>query len=269
MREIAGKTGYAGVPKMQKSPVAVNQQGYCLSYVLGVYFGDASIDRAWANDDGSETLRMRLRVIDQDFAERFEAAVKDAFPASSPRLQLDSKNGEKGHFGKKPLHCVTVRQGVPEYIQSIAGKKTLIPSVVYRSEADTRAFVEGILDSEGWVHVASQEKGRFYLQIGFAMQSDAVYELEKMLHRMSIKTARIKTKRYASGKIMKSLMFNTSSFIESGLRFTSARKQRKIDAFVEAQKLLKEAGFRPDGRSFNDYKLRFRENLRKDLLANV
>lgn len=252
---------------MQKSPIAVNQQGHCLSYVLGVYYGDATITRAWINGDGSERYQMRLRVIDREFIERFAAALEDAFPGSNACIQFEMNNGTKGHWGKKPLHMVTVRRGVPEYIQSIAGKRTLIPSVVYRSDADIRAFVEGVLDSEGWVHVASQEKGRFYLQIGFAMASEMVYEAQKMLNRMGIKTARIKTKRYPSGKILKSCMFNTASFIESGLRFTATRKQKKIDAFVAAQQMLKEAGFTPNGQSFNDYKLRFREDLRDDLLA--
>lgn len=269
MREIAGNTGYIGVPKLQKSPVAVNQQGHFLSYVLGVYFGDASIHRAWTNDDGSETLEMRLRVIDEEFIARFGKSVEEAFPGSNPQIKLNIKNGEKGHLGKKPLHYVRVRRGVPEYIQSIAGKKTLIPNIVYRSDDDLRAFVEGILDSEGWVHVASQEKGRFYLQIGFAMASDLVYEMQKMLNRMGVKTARIKTKHYPSGKLMRTCMFNTASFIDSGLRFTASRKQKRIDAFVEAQQLLREAGFKPNGQSFNDYKLRYREGLRDDLLANV
>lgn len=212
---------------------------------------------------------MRLRVIDADFIARFAAAIRDAFPASEPCVSFEIGNGNKGHFGKKPLHMVRVRRGVPEYIQSIAGKKTLVPNIVYRSEEDTRAFIEGILDSEGWVHISSQEKGRFYLQIGFAMTSELVYEVQKMLNRMGVKTARIKTKHYPSGKIMKTCMFNTASFIDSGLRFVSERKQRKIDGFVKAQMALREAGFTPNGVSFNDYKLRYREGLRDDLLANV
>lgn len=254
---------------MQKSPVAVNQQEYDLAYVLGVYFGDASIDKAWTNGDGSEVLRMRLRVIDQDFAERFQSAVEIAFPGSAPKLQLNAANGDKGHFGKQPLHCVTVRRGVPEYIESIAGKKTVIPNIVYRSEGDTRAFIEGLLDSEGWVALVGQKLSRFYLQIGFAMTSEQVYEVQKMLNRMGIKTARIKTKRYPSGKILKTLMFNTDAFIQSGLKFTSARKQRKVDAFAAAREVLKGAGFCPGGSNLNDYKLSLREGLKQAVQGNV
>ena len=260
---------YIGVPKMQQSPIAVNQQGHALSYVLGAYFGDASITHAWTNNDGSEVLQMRLRVIDEEFVGRFYEALKDAFPGSNPKLTLNINNGTKGHHGKKPLHCVTVRRGVPEYIQSIAGKRTLIPSVVYRSTRDTKAFLEGILDSEGWVIIVSQEKGRFYLQIGFAMTSEMVYEMQKMLHRLGIKTAKIKTKHYPSGKILKTCMFNTVSFLESGLKFTAKRKQGRIDAFSAATKLLKDTGFyNSSGASFNDYKLGYREFVREGLLAN-
>lgn len=261
--------GYIGVPKLQQSPIAVNQQGHALSYVVGVYFGDASINRAWTNDDGSETLQMRLRVIDEDFVQRFAKEVEEAFPGSNPKITLNAANGEKGHHGKKPLHQVRVRRGVPEYILSIAGKRTLIPNVVYRSKADTRAFVEGILDSEGWVFIQSGNLGAFYLQVGFAMTSDVVYELQKMLQRLGIKTAKIKTKHYPSGKILKSCMFNTASFLDSKLKFTARRKQGRIDAFVAARKLLSDTGFyNPSGASFNDYKLGYREFVRDGLLAN-
>lgn len=252
------------MPKMQKSDSADNSQGQALSYVLGVYFGDGCVDVAWRNKDGTERKRFRLRAIDEDFVAFTSEQLKRAFNVEPTHGVDNSKR-----FGKKTLHSVTVSQdGIGEYIQSICGKRTIIPNIVYSSEENKRAFIEGFLDSEGWVVIIAQELGRFYLQIGVGATTEMIYEIAKLMTELGIKVGKIKTKRYPSGKILKSTLFNIESFLASGLRFNASRKQRKIDGYLQARQALKDSGlYKPNGASFNDYKRTFRETVRSGFQA--
>ena len=263
------ETKYNGHPKMENTSFAVNQQGHALSYVLGVYFGDACIDTAWTNKDGTERKRIRLRVIDKDFIAAFSEAFQTAFPNTQTTIWYDEKIGKKGRFGKQPMHCVSAMDGVPEYIESITGKRTIIPNLVYQSDDSLIQFIIGLLDSEGWVAILKQDLGKFYLQIGLATTSEMVYEVKKILNKLGIKTGKVLTKKYPSGKILKTILFNTQSFVESNLYFNIRRKQKRIEAFLAARKRLDKVGYNPNGVGFNDDKREYRERVRKEFLANV
>ena len=250
---------------MQKSEDADNQQGQALSYVVGVYFGDGCVDTAWRNQDGTERKRFRLRAIDQDFVERTALSIQQAFNVECRRGMDNSKR-----FGKKPLHLITAMSGVGEYLESITDRRRFIPNLIYQTKENTRQFIIGLLDSEGWVSFQFQELGRFYIEVGIGMTSEHMGEFIRMLNNAGVITHKVKTKKYPSGKVMKLTKFNVDSFLRSGIRFNCSRKQNRIDSYLNAIKSLKESGmYYANGASFNDYKRTFRESVQDTLRTNV
>lgn len=239
---------------MEKSEVAVNQQGQALSYVIGVYFGDGCVTHRRTNVDGTINRCFILQVIDKDFRDYTAEQCKACFPESTIYV------GDHPREGKGMIYHLRVGL-VGDFIERIAGKRTIIPNFAYASDANKRAFLGGLLDSEGWVTDTTYlRKNEIACVIGFAIVSELAWEFKNMLESLGVKVGKVHTKTLPSGKVAKQMHFNTASFLESGLEFRCWRKQRKIEGHRWARKVLEEARKSefPDGVSFNDYKRRLR-----------
>jgi LAGLIDADG-like domain len=161
---------------------------------------------------------------------------------------------------------------VGQYLEAITGKLTLVPNFVYASNANRRAFLEGLLDSEGWVTDTTYlRKNEIACVIGFAITSELAHEFKTMLESLGIKVGKVHTKTIPSGRVAKQMHFNTASFLDSGLTFHCWRKQRKVEGHRWARKVLEEvvATKLPDGVSLNDYEQSARKRVIEVLQAIV
>ena len=244
--------------------IADNQQGQALSYVVGVYFGDGCVTHRKFNADGTENRCFALQVIDRDFRDYTAAEAAKAFPEATI-YPFDTFREGKGN-----IYMLRVER-VGEFIERITGKRTLIPNFVYE-DANIRPFLEGLLDSEGWVTDTTYlRKNEISCVIGFAITSELAHEFKNMLESIGVKVGKIGTKKLPSGRIAKQMHFNTASFLDSGLSFHCWRKQRKIEGHRWARKVLEEvaASKLPDGVSFNDYKQSVRQRCLEALRTIV
>lgn len=244
--------------------IADNQQGQALSYVVGVYFGDGCVTHRKMNADGTENRCFSLSVIDRDFRDYTAQQAALAFPDTTI-YPFDTYREGKGH-----IYMLRVER-IGHYLERITGKRSLIPNFVHE-EANVRPFLEGLLDSEGWVTDTTYlRKDQVVCVVGFAITSELAYEFKVMLEGIGVKVGKVGTKKLPSGRIAKQMHFNTASFLDSGLSFHCWRKQRKIEGHRWARKVLLEATASklPDGVSFNDYKQSVRRRCIEALQAIV
>lgn len=243
------------MPKLQKFEVAVNQQGHELSYLLGVYFGDGCVTLRRANIDGSDNRCFALQVIDEDFRDYVAEACRKSFPNS----RVYSFSGHRE--GKGMIHALRVGL-VGEWFETVTGKRTVIPNSVYQSKESTKRFLEGLMDSEGWVTDTTHlSKGYIYLQIGFSSTLDLSAEFKRMFESVGISTGKMHSRTIKSGKASKTIHLNSKDWLSSDLEFHCWRKQRKVEAHRLAREALIQAK-KMSSLSFNDYKRGLIERLK-------
>lgn len=226
------------MPQMQKFGVAANQQGSAFSYLIGVLMGDGCT----YEKDGK--IVFHLKTIDQDFADKVESCLR----ACRPEIKI-SRTIQQQHptaYGKKPLHYVTTYDEIARILREVTHNKTFVPICV------PRYFLQGFLDSEGFVSIHHDDKtGTIRLQVGMCKSGEYFHTIKKMIEKEGVKTQKTQIQRLPSGKVINRVRFNPQSFLESGLKFSIARKQNRLDAYRKAVDTM---GKQRVKATFNDYK---------------
>lgn len=244
---------------------ADNQQGQALSYIYGVYFGDGCVVYRSAGENGIPNKCFTVQVIDKDFRDYVVQQGNIAFPDAL----INTYEGERDRKGI--IYHVRIER-VGHMLETVTGKRTIIPNLVHASRENTMAFVEGLLDSEGWVTDTTYlKKNEVSCVIGFAVTSELAHEFKRMLETLGVKVGKMHTKKMPSGKVAKQMHFNTASFLASGLQFHCWRKQRKIEGHRWGRKVIQEvmSAKLPEGVSFNDYKQSVRRHVIETLQTIV
>ncbi|AEC51843.1 hypothetical protein PNA2_0927 [Pyrococcus sp. NA2] len=115
-----------------------------LAYIIGVYFGDGSID-----SDERYRYRVRLKVVDKEFAEAFANALKDI--GANPRIYFEGSTGRWcAEATSKELYMFLSKP--KEELLRIA-------------EMFPREFIRGFFDSEGYVFVDPKDPRMAYISV--------------------------------------------------------------------------------------------------------
>ncbi|NJE26330.1 DNA endonuclease [Thermococcus sp. MV5] len=122
-----------------------------LAYIIGVYFGDASI-----NIHGNYKYRVRLKVIDKEFAEAFARALKEI--GANPRIYEES-DGRRKRF---------VTEATSKGVYYLLNKPKEILFEIARTHPTE--FLKGFFDSEGTFNFNSKQ--------GYGYLSASNYDIE-------------------------------------------------------------------------------------------
>ncbi|WP_324736059.1 LAGLIDADG family homing endonuclease [Thermococcus sp. SY098] len=199
-----------------------------LSYVIGVYFGDASV-----NADKRYRYRIRLKVIDREFAKEFAKALKSL--GLNPRLYYENDSTRSGRWSveatSKELYLFLIRPR--EVLFDIA---KLYP----------REFLRGFFDSEGYVFVDKHNPRRAYVSVS-NYDRDVLEFCQKLLDNLEIHSQIwIMRKAGAPSIIRGEQYFYKENFYELriyrvesvrnfafNIGFTIRRKQIKLNNFLK------------------------------------
>lgn len=229
------------MPQTQQIEIAANQQGSALSYLIGVMMGDGCVICRKGR------MKFHLKTIDGDFADFVERKFQEAFPGAKINRSIQAQH--RNAYGKKPLHYLDVNGEAAQMLAELTHHKTIVPAIVYEHR---RPFLEGFLDSDGWVNVNHDTKtGTIRLQIGVAKGGGYLHSIKKLFEEEGVKTQKIQVVRTKSGKAIHRIRFNPQSFLNSGLRFHIQRKQNRLDAYMAA---VEKIGRQRVRATFNDYK---------------
>jgi intein-encoded DNA endonuclease-like protein len=194
-----------------------------LAYVIGVRFGDASMGVS-----KSYNYKIKLRVIDKEFAEEFSRCLSVILGRSLPRV----KWREKTHSWHTEVSSMLLQSFLKRPLEEMK-------QVIEHCNDCASAFLRGFFDSEGWVY-------RF--ELGVVNTNRALLEyvsslLERKFNlrtygpRLKSKGGRIvmiKGKLYQANKDCFTLMVDRSSLeaYQYSIGFTIARKRLRMESAV-------------------------------------
>lgn len=202
------------------------------AYLIGVYLGDGSISFV----EKYHNYFFSMNAIDKEFVERTADCLEEFF-GKRPSVFLDKTGGGWQKRGTKPLWKTVVygKQKCQE-LRDITHDKRVIPQVIFdASDELQKAFIAGIMDSEGYVGKHNNsETGRIQYLMGIASCDVWLEDFIELLTKHGVKVG----KRYREKQIKPwhkpkfRYKINTMSWIKSGCYFTIERKNERLKEYL-------------------------------------
>lgn len=200
--------------------------GKSYAYLLGVFLGDGCVTHT---SEGYPVFR--LNTIDEDFADATKAALGDFTERS---ISIHKHNVSKSSKPNYSLRC-----GDPEicrHLVEVTEGKKVIPAAAHGwSKDDKIAFIEGLMDSEGFVAANKNTTNRrFYM--GFKSCDVWVPEFVKILESVGIKVGKVSQEepRRPGYKTPTRFAIKMQSWVDAGAKFKISRKQQRVDEWASA-----------------------------------
>lgn len=187
------------------------------AYLLGCYFGDASVFKRHGS------YAYSFECIDIEFIEKVASLL-------SCWTGRDVNIHKRRDSDKYYLQVTSKDFGL--FIKDTGGCR-YIPNYVFDWDKDLqREFLEGVLDSDGWISRRENPNGNVRFQMGYGTTYSWTYDIKRLLQSFGVvchKLREIPTKN----KVQLSFIINIASFINSGLRFSIKRKQMKVNDYCD------------------------------------
>lgn len=215
-------------PEVEKAQVTNGQSaGKSFAYLLGVYLGDGCVTQT----NGLPCFK--LNTIDEDFAKATAHAIREVcdghptingpyqdkrFPKSKPQHQL--------YCGNRWL-CSELKRQTED--------KRQIPAWIFTANGEERrAFIAGLMDSEGFVAEtkATWTNRRFYM--GFKSCDVWILDFVRILELTGIRVGKITTEepRKAHYKRPTYFRIKMQSWVTAGAYFNCSRKQKRVEEWA-------------------------------------
>lgn len=204
--------------------------GKTFAYLLGVFLGDGCVTTsgAVAQSTGRASLVFRLNTIDRDFADATADALL-VLTGTRPNIREHPVKNGSNNFAM--THAC---RELCERLVADTQDKQIIPSYVFAWADDLkRAFIAGLMDSEGFVAVQKAAvTGRCYY-MGFKSCDAWVPDFIRILQSVGVQIGKIgiEKPRKPGYKVPQRFTIKMQSWINSGCRFTISRKQMRVDTW--------------------------------------
>lgn len=209
--------------------------GKSYAYLLGVYLGDGCVTDQISRNSGPEIKYypvFRLNTIDEEFAEATRLVLMDF---TDRPISIHKHAVTKSKNPNYSLRCGDPE--ICEHLKMVTENKSIIPDFVHAWTKDDRiAFIEGLMDSEGFVGERKKEitNRRFYM--GYKSCDIWVPDFLKVLGSVGIRFGKVSTEipLKAGYKIPTRFTIKMKSWIASGAKFRINRKQSRVNEWASA-----------------------------------
>jgi len=198
-----------------------------LAYVIGVYLGDGNV---YADQ---HQLRFQMCSIDKEFPEYVKQCIETFLPSLPEIRQSFFKNV------KSPVYVLCF-DSTPfgNWLLKVTGCKGWIPREIPREKNIlTRHFLEGFLDSDGFVRMNNDkrknEKHRF--EAGFGSVYPWVYEFAHLMRLQGVNVRGPWKFQTRGHKVYVDYRVTVKTLIESGFQFHIKRKQQVLEEYKREQ----------------------------------
>lgn len=194
--------------------------GKSYAYLLGVYLGDGCV-----TTQGGK-LVFKVNTIDEDFALAIQKALKD-IGCKSAIYKYEVKKSSKPNYS---LWCGD--QELCKNLRIDCAGKARFP--VFTTPQSEHSFIEGLMDSEGFVAEKTENKtGRAYY-MGFKSCDVWIPEFIRLLQSVGLKIGKRQTEKPVKPHYKAPTRFHIKmqSWVDSGMRFNIKRKQDRVDRWA-------------------------------------
>lgn len=205
------------------------------AYLLGVYLGDGSISKR----SGWYPI-FQVTTIDRDFAE----AVGNSLVAVGGTFGINGPYQDKRFSKSRPFYIMYGFGTEPLIqIQQDTKYKLRIPPTIWDASLQERqAFVQGILDSEGYV---PEKKGdnltanqKYHL--GVKTTGKWFPDFLRLMEGCGLRLGKAGNHQTKTGKIANRVRIDLTSYCNAGMRFNIRRKQERIEKWAEMRRSTSE-----------------------------
>jgi hypothetical protein len=203
--------------------------GKSYAYLLGAYLGDGCVTL----QHGAPVFK--LNTIDADFAAAVKAAIQDVY-GPDVEIKIWKHSVSKSSKPNHSLWCGYFRLCAACFNET--RDKGYLPESLEKWDADQKkAFIVGLMDSEGFVAEKTTGKtGRGYY-MGFKSCDSWVPELTQLMQSVGLKIGRVSAcppyrEHY---KTPTRFHIKMQSWVDSGMRFNIKRKQDRVDRWAATE----------------------------------
>lgn len=202
--------------------------GKDFAYVMGVYLGDGCITKAKTR----KNYTFKLEVMDEDFAKKFyDTLIKMGCNTHFNKIYNDRY--KQGYS----FHVTTMDKDLIATLQVDTSYKKRIPKYVKSWPRDNKiAFIEGIMDSEGFISKRKKNmaNGLPSYMLGIKMDYELLSQLNPIFQSVGLKTGKYTMTKLRDGQRVQTanLSINLRSWIESGVHFNIQRKENKVKDYI-------------------------------------
>ena len=211
-----------------------------LAYIVGVYLGDGFISTRCSITPGT-AMRFGLRSIDKDFVEFTRDCILKTFGDDVPiRISIEKYTYKNRTKDVKMYVLDYSKNSLCNWLLSLTSDKQIVPEVIPRRKcAETRFFLEGLLDSEGWIAVEKRRlvNNRHIFAIGIAACDSWIFESKSLFQKFGIVIKGTQETLLKSGKNIFTLRLNVKSFAASSLKFHIKRKQDRLEFYKKEMQI--------------------------------
>lgn len=206
-------------------------------YFFGVLLGDGHINysqKALENreqGDGRKAPHILLKVCDYEFAEKWMNCITTL--TGKKRVIIPIKQDNPKHRTQYLVRCHAA--ALVDECENLTKHKTVIPEEVWSYGANAKkAFVMGLMDSEGWINCALSSLKINDLTLGFGCCDPWFFDFVKLVNDLGIKTSKIYTrpaklkKNGEMGRKIHIIRLDILDYIDAGLDFAIKRKSDRL-----------------------------------------
>lgn len=224
---VPGKRGGSD----RKNPFTFQAMSEDLAYILGVFLGDGYISRVTTGN--CVTKSFGLNSVDQDFCSHLSSCFQRVLgsPGSITRnTWMYRQSGGRW----SPIYQLRISSfDFCSWIEEETGGKRRIPGTIPTNPcAITKGFVEGFLDSEGYVSKGTYKNGTPRYMIGFCCTEAWSPIMASLIELFGIKFWRLIEETTKTGKTAYRYRGRIQTFLTSSLCFHIARKQERVNEAI-------------------------------------
>jgi len=206
-----------------------------MAYLVGVYIGDGHVSRG----RGSSYM-FELSSVDRDFLEHVLGIVGKYVAGCNPSIRLQRGGGSCSMYGEeyavKDLWRLRVcNTDFAKWLVRVTDRKSRIPKFCKASTSRIIAFLEGVVDCEGWVSKVKDERYRagYKYEMGVQMKDcRLVREIKEMFAMVGIRTGKMWTNGGRSSELC-GFLIRIGDFARR-MRLHVRRKQELVEEYMAA-----------------------------------
>ena len=171
------------------------------SYLIGSLLGDGCLYV------GKNTYQFSITSEDYDFCEKCQIIVYNLF-GKNGRIKTVKNGGKISYY-----QLVVCSKDIVYFLKEVTDNKNKIPLFVYLSKEYMKSFVQGLMDSDGWISKVNASDGYIRYRVGFKNISNWTNEFKDMFNTLDVRTGKMRrVSNIRSSK--KAFSFTISNFFQ-------------------------------------------------------
>jgi len=191
------------------------------AYFYGVFLGDGFLGKA-----RGQYRFIALKAVDPDFVRTWRDCVERLY---GKELKIYTMKPDKPNRQSLYL-CKFFNGEVIDELRKLTHEKTEIPNFVHDGDVNIKkAFIQGLMDSEGYVKLSLSPIKQNDIGVYFAATSSWVKDLWHIFSEIGIEVSKIHIRKFKDGrKNVYWFKINILDYIASGLTFNIERKRKRL-----------------------------------------